>query len=107
MIDKDSVIKSIYFLGAVYQVGEESSVKGWSTVVKIKKWLAEKIEEEKKCERVADDFQITDEELQTLIQIYFRATVMLMTEHVDKNGERTTLEVCLPFDDPNTGLHHI
>lgn len=84
MLDRNSILKTTYFVGALYRISTRTDYK-IGTITEIKKLISNKIEYEKECGNIDSSLVFTDKELFELIRLYFEMRIISKVE--DPNGK--------------------
>ena len=69
-MDKQSIIKAIYLIGILYHIQKEK-IKGISNINNFKKIINERIKLDKKSNRISDDFEMSQNDINEIIDIFF------------------------------------
>lgn len=103
MLDKNSILKTTYFVGALHRISIRTDYK-IGTIKEIKKLISNRIEYDKECKDIDSSFVFTDKELFEFIELYYEMGVIGKVE--DPNKKLVEIE-CRDKAEDSTGLHWI
>ncbi|MCK4919943.1 MAG: hypothetical protein KAS71_02790 [Bacteroidales bacterium] len=97
-LDKDSTLKTLYFVGALYRISMRETPNQQGTIDEIKQLISKKIEYDKKYMRFLEldsSFKFTDNELFFLIDMFYNEGILGKWE---SNGETFKLQCDVHFE---------